>query len=168
MERLTASDIELEVARYFNIRANLIVPNVHWGFFRYECDMFLITKAGYGYEVEIKVTKQDLIRDKKKGHGHRNNKIKYLYFAIPRYLLCLHEHIPERAGIITVEKIETFSKTGHSMKCTVMRKPKVNCNYTFSDSERHHLARLGAMRIWGLKRLLQERIGHGKQGGGYG
>ena len=77
---ITVSEIELAVAHYFDPRRNIIVPNVWWGMgFNYECDLLVLTKAGYAYEVEIKTTKSDLKADLKKEHGHKSDKIRKLF-----------------------------------------------------------------------------------------
>ncbi len=145
----TASEIEIAVAEYFGIRRNLIVPNVSWGLSRlHECDLLIMTPSNHLYEVEIKVSKSDLIADKKKIHGHVNNRIKLLYFAIPEKLMQCTEHIPERAGILVV------MKDGTVRKC---REAKANTkSIKASNEDRLQLLRLGAMRIWGLKRRLQQ------------
>ena len=151
---MTVLDMELALVTFFDYRRNLIVPNVGDGLFLHECDLLILTKAGYAYEVEIKTTKADLIRDKKKGHGHHSNKIKYLYFAVPEPLLNQRQHIPERAGIISVEQKEHLGRKYEV--CSIVKPPTVNCIYRFSDSERLQLARLGALRIWGLKRRISD------------
>lgn len=63
--------IELEIAimEYFGIRQNLIVPNVSWGMNGlHECDVLILSKAGYATEVEIKISKPDLLKDRDKKH----------------------------------------------------------------------------------------------------
>ena len=88
---LTTTDMELALTTmpnrrtksYIDIRRELVVPNVHWGADVHECDLFLLSKSGYAIEIEIKISKADLIQDSKKKHGHVNYKIKQLYFAIP-------------------------------------------------------------------------------------
>lgn len=158
---MKAIDIEIAVSKYLNFRTNLIVPNVHWGMMIHECDLLVITKAGYAWEIEIKVSRADLINDKKKKHRHKSDKIKWLYFAIPECLVKDIEHIPERAGIIVVkEKHYAEYIDGKRIKtpylgCDILRSPKTNCNYKFSEEERYAVARLGAMRIWGLKEKLK-------------
>ena len=63
----TAAEIEVVVAQYFDPRRNVIVPNVWWGWgLRHECDLVVMTKTGYAYEVEIKVSRSDLKADLKK------------------------------------------------------------------------------------------------------
>jgi len=65
---LKTSDIEFAVAKYFNFRKNLIVPNVSWGFNIHECDLLIVRKSGYAIEVEIKISKSDFKADFKKIH----------------------------------------------------------------------------------------------------
>ena len=146
-KKLKASDIEIAVAEYLNVRTNLIVPNISWGMFLHECDLLVLTPAGFAWEVEIKISRADLIKDKEKRHGHHNNKIKSLYFAIPDYLEYCIEHIPERAGVISVND---------KLRCKTLRRPiSVKCPYRFTMQERYKVARLGSMRIWGLKRKIR-------------
>jgi hypothetical protein len=148
--KLKCIDIECAVASYFNWRVNLIVPNVSWGMFIHECDLLIVTKAGYCYEVEIKTSRSDLKADIKKRHGHKSELIKKLYFAIPEYLTDCTEFIPAHAGIITVSAEGGF--------CQVIREPQVNGGRSLSEQERFQVARLGTMRIWSLKRFVREKI----------
>jgi hypothetical protein len=144
--KLRCIDIEIALSKHFNPRQNLIVPNVSWGMFNHECDVVVLTKAGYATEIEIKVTKRDLIKDGQKWHGHNDEKLKFLYFAIPDYLESCVDYIPERAGIFFVSQ---------SLRCREVRKPVQRKNpYKFSDHERYKLARLGALRIWTLKNRI--------------
>lgn len=155
-EKIKTSEMEIALACYFGGKRgkrgkmNVIVPNVSYGMFDYELDLFMISHSGYGIEIEIKVDKYDLINDKKKKHEHRNFKIKYLYFAIPEYLLKYQEHIPEDAGIISVRKFKGVS-------CNIIRKPKIRNRYEFSDLEKFKAIRLAALRIWKLKRKVLEQ-----------
>lgn len=156
LSKITTLDMEIAVARFFGFRKNVIVPNLGYGMMMnnntamHECDLFILTRSGYGYEVEIKISKTDLLKDKDKPHKHEDERIKYLYFAIPNYLLEHKNHIPERAGIISVMLHE------NGQFCTtVIRKPRKNSSYVFNDKEQFNIARLGAMRTWGFKRNLQ-------------
>lgn len=145
-------DMEITLANYFGIRQNLIVPNVSWGMDSHECDLFVLTPAGYGWEIEIKVSKADLLKDKNKRHGHYLSKIKFLYFAIPDYLESYVFEIPLRAGIIIIRPNKNYD-CGYW--CEKFRKPLANGrSYKYTDAERLQLARLGALRIWGLKKKL--------------
>lgn len=153
-------DMEISVAKYFNPRRNIIVPNLFWGMFDYELDLCVLSKSGYAVEVEIKTSRPDLISDKLKQHGHHNEMIKYLYFALPYHLLKDIEHVPERAGILIVEYQEAWEtyhyKREAFFSCTRLREPKMNYNRQWTDSERAQLLRLAAMRTWTLKRQLQK------------
>jgi hypothetical protein len=142
--------IEFSLARWFGVRQNLIVPNVSWGLNLHECDLLVLTGAGYALEIEIKVSKSDLIKDAEKQHRHNSDKIKRLYFAIPEKLEKHIELIPERAGVIVVRPAETING-----KCDLIRPGEANKRaHKFSDKDREQLARLGAMRVWGLKEGL--------------
>lgn len=154
IKKLTSLDIELAVANHLNVRMNLIVPNVYWGFMDYECDLLVITKAGYAWEVEIKVSKADLIRDKEKYHNHNSDKIKLLYFAIPDYLLKHSEHIPDKAGIFVITQGEHDGKIVYY--CQKKRNAIAKSNYKLTEQEHYDIARLGALRIWGLKKKLKD------------
>lgn len=142
-------DIEIAVASYFDYRQNLVVPNISWGLNIHECDLFIISQAGYATEVEIKISKSDLKKDAGKYHGHRSDLIKKLYFALPEKLEAHIKYVPERAGII----ILTRNKYG--LACKIIRKPKPNkASRKLTDEERYKVARLGALRIWGLKHTI--------------
>lgn len=150
-DKYTALEMEVEIANYFSPRVNLIVPNISWGMWLHECDLLVITPSNYAYEVEIKTDKYDLIKDAQKRHKHNSDKIKKLYFGIPYYLQDYINHIPERAGIIVVG---TSLYCRNNVKKT--REAQVCGDYKFSDEERYNVARLGSMRIWGLKKALNE------------
>lgn len=143
----TCPEIELVVAKYLNPRQNIIVPNVWWGLgINHECDLFVLTKTGYAYEIEIKVSKSDIMADLKKRFGHKSNKIRKLYFAIPEKLQPSIDLIPERAGILVVNQKGTVLK---------LREAKINNEANpLSHEDQLHLAHLGAQRIWKLKSKL--------------
>jgi len=147
-------EMELAVSAYFNPRQNLSIPNVSWGFNIHECDLLILTKTRYLYEIEIKVSRSDLIKDKEKRHNHQNNKIKRFYFAIPEEMEKDIEHIPERAGILIVYK----AKNGR-ICCKKLRESKINTLSTpVNDDDAYKLARLGALRIWALKKRILKII----------
>lgn len=157
--RITAQDLEIAIARHFNPRQNLIVPNVSWGLGLHECDVLICTGKGYLTEVEIKISKSDLKKDSEKCHGHvdRENRIKKLYFAFPEKLLDCAELVPERAGILVYKYyknrygyVDQIKPARQNMKARPL-----------TDTERYEMARLGALRIWGLKKKIQELQGRG-------
>ena len=148
---MNTTQIEIAVAEFFKPRVNTIVPNISWGLGIHECDLLIVTKAGHAIEVEIKVSKADLIADKFKRHGHNSKKIRQLYFAIPETLKMYVDHIPERAGIILVVEYP------HECKARIFRKPKLNMQARkLTPEEILHVARLGTMRIFTLKKKIVE------------
>lgn len=142
--------MEIAVANHFDPRVNLIVPNISWGLLIHECDILVLTKSGFATEIEIKVSKADLKKDKDKKHGHISEMIKKLYFAVPEKfdVDLVKRCVPDRAGIISVR---SDGRCIVKKKCIINRVAK-----KFSDEDRFQVARLGAMRIWGLKRKLIE------------
>jgi hypothetical protein len=152
---MTTTEIEAAVAMFFKPRINLVIPNVSWGFGIHECDLLVVTKTGYCYEIEIKRSKSDLIADGNKGHQHldwrHKNRIRRLYFAITPNLVPHIQHIPERAGIIVV------SKAGY---CDKIREARAQEAVVLTAEERYKLARLGALRIWTLKAKISKQQRH--------
>ena len=145
--------MEEALSRYFNCRQNIIVPNISWGFFIHECDLLIIRKSGYVLEVEIKISKADLKKDRDKEHNHEDHykRIKELWFAIPDYLQDSIDLIPKNAGIITVY----YNEWAEKLYCKALREPVVNTKArNLLENEILKIARLGTMRIWNLKRKL--------------
>jgi hypothetical protein len=158
MNRITTLEMELALATHLNYRENLIVPNISSGMGIHECDLLVISKAGYATEVEIKVSKSDLKKDAEKWHKHESDIIKELYFAIPKYLTDCIEYIPARAGIFTVDRNPITIYNFNPFAVVIIRPATIKGNYKFSDEEKFKVARLGTMRIWGLKEKLLTKI----------
>ena len=155
-------DIEVEVMRRFNVRRNVIVPNVSWGITDdhgiplHECDVLILNERGYATEVEIKTSMSDLKKDMEKRHGHSHSLIKFLYFAIPRdmYERGAEDYIPEKAGIIVVW--EDMYGTIFSKEVRKARQRKFFKKW--DDNLRMQLYRLGMMRLYGLKVALRSYL----------
>ena len=146
---INSLQIEIALANYFNPRRNVIVPNVWWGMgLNHECDLMVMTRSGYVYEIEIKTSKADLIRDLKKPHGHSDDRIRKLYFCVPEPLFeeC-RGLIPEPAGIIVYD----------GNFCVKKREAKTNRVQPLNAEAREKLYQLAAMRVWTLKKQLQNR-----------
>ena len=97
-------EIEYWVAKEFDYRKNVVVPNVSWGLrdLGHECDLLVLRASGHCVEVEIKRSLSDLKADKIKGHRHSSQMIRELWFAIPADIYeKAVDHIPGAAGIIT-------------------------------------------------------------------
>lgn len=171
MRKLTAQDIEIAVAKHFNYRMNLIVPNVSWGWMlHHEADLIVLRPSGYCDEVEIKVTRADIKADAKKLTSHwENRRIARVWFAVPHGLADCAE-IPAAAGILSVMR-GTYDRdytwrpwrdgdTTWQDRVTVVRAARLrskDSRILVSDQQRMKLAELGAMRIWDLKAALAAR-----------
>jgi len=145
----TVNEIEIAVARYFDTRVNMVIPNIFWGLdLQHECDLFILTKTGWAYEVEIKVCKYDLRNDAKKRHGHNSKLLRKLYFAIPEKLEPEIDNIPERAGVLIVNFRGLVRKAREATQNTLAIK--------IPDEKAIKLGRLAAMRIWNLKTVINQ------------
>jgi len=144
----TALDIEIAVAEHIGYRQHLIVPNISWGIhLGHEADLLVITKSGYAWEIEIKISKSDLVADGLKYHDHYSPKISRLYFAIPDFLEECVPLIQANAGVFLVSEYGLVK---------LLRTPKINNQHKFSDTERMKVAMLGCMRIFTLKKHLKK------------
>jgi len=150
---MTTAEVEYAVAQHIDIRRNLIVPNVWWGMgLPFECDLLYVTGSNYAHEVEIKVSRSDLVRDKKKRRhikpkwGYTPSTIRSRTFAIPADMEeCINE-IPESCGIILVSK---------NRKCRVLRKATINTRARkLTEAELLQMYRLMAMRVWSMKKKM--------------
>jgi len=64
-QKITTPEMECALAGWFDYRQNLIVPCVYWGvgYYTHECDLLIVSRAGYVTEVEIKISRSDLRAD---------------------------------------------------------------------------------------------------------
>ena len=154
-------DVEIAMLSFLNVRQNIIVPNVSWGMGVHECDLLMLTKTGYATEFEIKVSKADLKIDNRKGHGHRSNLIKYLYFVIPEKLKDIAlDIIPKRSGLYIISE---GNNRYYVKKIRKAEKNRLALKWTYE--QRLHLAHLGVMRILTLKKTISLLLNITKKGG---
>lgn len=160
---MKTAEMEIALMQWYDQRQNLVVPNVSWGFKgHHEMDLVVLTKSGFLYEIEIKVSMSDLRADAHKSHGHRSSIVKYLYFAVPEKLWPRAEaHIPEHAGVLVVSKEEVFRyvrreegrhSAGWRYVVRQKREPACTQHRKLTDREKFTIARLGALRVLGLKK----------------
>ncbi len=151
----TLCEMETAVAKLWDIRRHIMVPNISWGMGLHECDLLIVTKANYAIEVEIKRSKADLKKDAEKAHAHQSNRIKELWFAIPEQLKNCIDLIPEHAGVIIVKK-RKLKSLKLEYRAVRKRLPVPNKEAVkLTDEEVSNLKRLGCMRIWSLKSTIQ-------------
>ena len=141
-----------------DLGSHLVVPNVSSGLAIHECDLLSVTNARYATEIEIKISVADTKKDKLKKHQHKSNKIKYLYFAMPHYILDkAREYVPEHAGIYSIKPY--YWRKQLLYKVVKERPAKVNPNHRkLTEKEYSQLQRLVAMRYFSLlRRYVREK-----------
>lgn len=88
-----------------------IIENLY--VFKWESDLLLITKSGYYYEFEVKISLSDFKHDFTKQKKHKllmkhkdsNDIPNYFYYAVPYFLAeKVVELIPEYAGLVVITK----------------------------------------------------------------
>lgn len=142
---MTTDMLELGVYKLFeegNYQA--LIPRVQRKFKIHECDIIVVTKDDYIYEIELKVSVSDCKRDREKEHEHRDiyNRLKYQYFAVPTSILedCI-DHIPERFGIIAIDN--------ETLEGTFIRKAEMNKKHRkISKGELINLLTTGCKRYF--------------------
>ncbi len=156
--KLKSLDIEIAIADYYGIRQYTVIPNISWGLGVHECDLLIMSKSGYCTEVEIKVSKADLIKDASKEHGHKSDKIQALFFAVPIELKDIAlQYIPTQAGLFTIEYRPNNKVKKYIVSC--VKPTTVNKQARkLTEQEILQFYRLGCMRIWGLKKKLVKEI----------
>lgn len=182
---LELEQIEDAIVTYiseFRIRQHVVVPNVSWGLLNHEADLLVMSKAGYLTEIEIKRSWHDFMKDFQKSHTHNDDKISYLYYAVPRliapkveqYLYVFgdtyaswdkdhkhpqtgivgySEHNPNHCGLIIYEN--TTNRKGEPVSIARIKHyaQKIG-KYMLSQDEQFQLMRLGLMRVWNLKKKV--------------
>jgi len=165
---ITAQQIEIAVAKHFNSRANVIVPNVYFGLgLPYEADLVVLRPSDWAIEIEIKISAADIKADLKKRHRHDSLLFRQLYFAVPE-ALADHPDIPDSAGILSVCQINNPYRNEPNLvvknkRAAALRKGAVK----WKPSLRQKLCELAAMRIWTLKEHLHMGLTQ-RQKGSYG
>ena len=153
---ISYTDIELAIVKRYGIRSHIIVPNCYINFGTsadHECDLIIIKRSGYAEEVEIKMSKSDFKADFKKKHGHIDERLQHLYYAMPLevYEKC-KDLIPEYAGVFVIKRF-----LDKIIASCVKIAPKKTCR-KLTESEQLKIARLGVMRVWNLKKKFQKKI----------
>lgn len=84
--KVTVAEIQSSLALrcpLFNIRQDIMIPNLSWGLLNHEADFVCINKSHYLTEVEIKRSLQDLRADFKKDVFHRDDRVYRFFFCLP-------------------------------------------------------------------------------------
>ena|ERR1035437_2822130 len=119
----------------------LTIPNVSWGFLRYEADMLVVTRAKFCTEIEVKVSMADWKQDfDKRKHSMPDNRVKFQYYAAPEELANRYTELdlPVNWGVISVS-----DKHVGILKPAVAKESR-----KLTDKELMILARLACFRVW--------------------
>lgn len=168
---MTTLELEIALMKSINIRQNLIVPNVsNWsGLMNFEADVLSVSKSGYATCYELKISKSDLKKDLEKPHIKRlgsimingksaiefyYNWLKYFYYVVPENLReeALNQ-IPSFAGLLIAKRYPN-SYFPDKIFFKEIKKPHSLFPKKWTLELKYQLARLGALRIVGLKEKL--------------
>ena len=128
--------------RFSQRRNFLVIPNVSWGFLRYEADLLVVTKTKFCTEIEVKTSMADWRNDfDKRKHGMPDKRIKYQYYAAPMALAKRYTELelPEGWGVISVDD---------SKNVEVLKEAEARDARKVTDKELMILARLACFRVW--------------------
>lgn len=121
----------------------------------HECDVLGVSRAGYMYEYEVKISRADFKKDFEKRYKHNNMAARkslfsngryvcpnYFYYVVPEGLVSIEE-IPEYAGLIQIDPfsiqfIEAKSPAkihAHKADDRMIKKiaHSLSCKFIFSD-----------------------------------
>lgn len=163
-------EIEVALANHssFSYIKNIVAFNVN-GLgeclnINHECDMLVLSKAGYLTEIEIKRSWSDFLADFKKDHSHESKGlIKFFYYCVPISIVDkvydkLEDLGVKYTGVIAYDEDLKISMNGK-------RWTNHNGDYEYYFVQQHphrklfleeqlQVARYGAMRAIGLKQKL--------------
>lgn len=106
----------------------------------WESDIWIMTKSGYAYEVEIKISRNDFkndFRNKKNKHLLLESKVtaenkrrpNYLYYAVPEGLISVEE-VPEYAGLLYIVPLsDTYNRVDVVRKAPQIHKDKADIEF---------------------------------------
>ncbi|WP_281700140.1 hypothetical protein [Cetobacterium somerae] len=103
---MTTKELEYAINKHYFNSAKIITTKLtrNSGVVSHECDVVVVTNSYYLIEFELKISKSDLKKDFQKKHSHECDNIKKTFYVIPEKLEDCIELIPERFGIIIVNK----------------------------------------------------------------
>ena len=111
---MTTKELEYAINKHYLESSKIITTNItkNSGIVSHECDVIVVTKSYYLLEFELKISKADLKKDFQKKHSHECDNIKKTFYVIPEELKDCIELIPERFGIIIVNKKTKIDRSG--------------------------------------------------------
>ena len=106
----------------------------------WESDIWIMTKSGYSYETEIKISRNDFKNDfkhKKNKHlllesndaAENKRKPNYFYYAVPEGLISVEE-VPEYAGLLYIVPLsDTYNRVDVVKKAPQIHKDKADIEF---------------------------------------
>ena len=164
---LSVKEIEHIIVKFFGgVRANIIVPNLSFGFLNHEADLVIVGNNGYLTEVEIKRSFEDFKADFKKEIYHDTDERVYRFgYFVPKSILieCI-EYNNEHCKGVTFNG-EPYSVFGFTDEGKVYDEKGRIIHLAFSYSnnpgsrklfleERLKVAHLGCMRLYPLRKKV--------------
>lgn len=147
------------------------VPNLSWGLLEWEADLAIVTNSGWLWEIEIKVSENDWLIDRKKAKWALMEKPGALvprrfYYAAPAELAAKWDQmgIPEWAGVIAIRE----DRWGRMQNDIIRPATDRTTARKLTDVEILKTARLASMRFWGenhkavLKENTKQEVPHGE------
>lgn len=165
---LTVREIQRKIVSAYDIRKDIFVPNVSWGYFRtHEADLVMIHN-GYLVEFEIKRSWEDFLADFKKDATHFEGKVFMLYYVVPESIadkcwefIQNHEweepynRGPKPCGLMTYDEGKDAPvKTRHFGQELSNYTDKSNKEYKLYLEEQNAIMRLGCMRLWNKQNTI--------------
>ena len=168
--KLSVKEIQLalrDCSFLFDLRNDLVCPNVSWGFLPYEADLLGIKKNGIVTEVEIKRSFEDFKKDFEKDHKHDAPAVTYFYYCVPECIsekcisyMLKHYNVEESDDNYSkgLPAVLTFDENGK-----IKRVSESNKNYIFGSERRFGynkvavddyavVGRLVSLRYWDMMR----------------
>lgn len=171
---LTVKEIQSAIARTFNIRKNVFIPNVSWGYFKtHEADLLGIENH-YLVEYEIKRSWEDFLADFKKHTTHFEGKVFKFYYVVPESIIdkCAEfllkydwpEPYTNKHWIATVPcGLLYYTESENEWVGKKWDAPELarytgstNKEYRLFLEEENALMRLGCMRLWSKGDFLKK------------
>lgn len=156
-KKWTASEMEIaivEIFGAFDFRKYFVLPRSRFGLdqVHHEADLLALSRSsGVLNEIEIKVSRSDLLADMRKCHTHKSEVIRRLFYAVPESLKDFAlEKIPAEAGLVVVPDY------GRSW---IERRAKAN-KFTKKPSEKtiRQFFELLSMRYWAERIRERSRL----------
>lgn len=159
---MNTTEIEYALTEEFFLKHKIVATGITKNnrIVSHECDLLTVNNNMFITEYEIKISLSDVKADLKKKHDHSCDKIVRTFFVLPLELVDKAiEFIPEKFGVIGIEKVEFLKdcqkriyETGYRLR--YKRQPKRNKNaIQITEYELMELYRLENMR---KRRYLKE------------